>query len=91
MEVLKPVEDTLECSVYLSQKEDPKFIDEDGVSKVGSLKVTLPKVEKGTVIDIEEEISILDTEVEILARELHKFKEFTAKFDLLSPDILKKK
>lgn len=91
LEVLKPVEDTLECSVYLSQKEDPKFIDEEGVSKVGSLKVTLPKVEKGTVIDIEEEISILDTEVEIIARELHKFKEFTAKFDLLSPDILKKK
>lgn len=91
LEVLKPVEDTLECSVYLSKKEDPKFIDEEGVSKVGALKVILPKVEKGTVIDIEEEISILETEVEILARELHKFKEFKEKFDLLSPDILKKK
>lgn len=91
LEVLKPAEDNLECSVYLSQKEDPKFIDEEGVSKVGSLKVTLPKVDKGTVIDIEEEISILDTEVEILARELHKFKEYKETFDLLSPDILKEK
>ncbi|XP_062602142.1 heat shock 70 kDa protein 12A-like [Saccostrea cucullata] len=89
LEVIKPDEDILQCSIYLSHKPDPKFIDEKGVSQVGSLQIKLPKVDKGTSIDIEEEIFIKDTEVEVIATELHEFKEFKATFDLLSPDILK--
>lgn len=91
LEVLKLVEDIFECSVYLFKKEDLKFIDEEGVFKVGFLKVILLKVEKGIVIDIEEEIFIFEIEVEIFVRELYKFKEFKEKFDLLFLDILKKK
>ncbi|XP_062614718.1 heat shock 70 kDa protein 12A-like [Saccostrea cucullata] len=89
LKVIKPDEDIIQCSIYLSRKPDPKFIDEKGVSCVGSLQIKLPKVDKGTSIDIEEKIFIKDTEVEVIVTELHKFREFKATFDLLSPDILK--
>lgn len=89
LEVLKPEEDILECSVYFSHSPDPKYVDEKGVSKIGALQVKLPKVEKGTPIDIEEEIIILDTEVKVTATELHEFNEFKATFDLLSADMFK--
>lgn len=84
LEVLKPDEDKLECGIFMSSEKDPKFTDEKGVLKIGSVIIDLPKVEKGTAIEIEEEINILDTEVRVTVTELQKFGEFQEVFDILS-------
>nr|XP_034302220.1 heat shock 70 kDa protein 12A-like [Crassostrea gigas] len=90
LDIVKTEKDFFECIIYLSHEKDPKYIDEEGVSKIGSLQIKLPNVQKGIVIKIEGEIILLDTEIKVVARELHDLNEFKATFDLLSPDCLYK-
>nr|XP_022322385.1 heat shock 70 kDa protein 12A-like [Crassostrea virginica]XP_022322386.1 heat shock 70 kDa protein 12A-like [Crassostrea virginica] len=85
LEVLKPGEEKLECSVFMSHDDDPKFIDDDGVFKAGSLDIFLPKDDKP--IDIEVTVTILDKGIRIEAIELGTFKEFIEEFDMLSVQI----
>lgn len=89
-DIKKTETDLFDCSIYLSHEKDPKYIDEEGVSKLGSLQIKLPKVQNGIAIKFEGEIILLDTEIKVVARELHNLNEFKATFDLLSPDCLYK-
>ncbi|XP_062582493.1 heat shock 70 kDa protein 12A-like [Saccostrea cucullata] len=83
---LKPGEKALECGVYISNEEDPKYVDEKGCVKLGILEVPLQSV-RDRKLEIEESLIFGHTELQVTACNCHTKKEYKVTFDLLSPNI----
>ncbi|XP_060077648.1 heat shock 70 kDa protein 12A-like [Ylistrum balloti] len=85
-QALKPDEECLECSVYVSSNRNPKFVDEKGCRELGVLKVPLSSSRRGP-IEIEETLVFGETELHVRARDIYTGKMFEASFDFLGDSI----
>ncbi|XP_062582495.1 heat shock 70 kDa protein 12B-like [Saccostrea cucullata] len=79
---LKSADGDLECGIFISNKENPKYVDEDGCEKLGVLKID---VERGT--EVEESLIFGHTELHAKACNCSTKKEYSVTFDLLSEKI----
>lgn len=83
---LKPQQGKVECGIYVSDKENPKFVDENGCRLLGTLTVTIPQGVYNA--EIEEVIVFGETEITFRARQLESGKSFEASFDMLDEKFL---
>ncbi|XP_062616101.1 heat shock 70 kDa protein 12A-like [Saccostrea cucullata] len=82
-QALKPNPPELECAIFVSDREDPRFVDEEGCRQLGILKVPIPP---GTsCAEIEETIIFGETEIHFTANQLGSGRIMTTKFDMLDP------
>ncbi|XP_061183703.1 heat shock 70 kDa protein 12A-like isoform X3 [Saccostrea echinata] len=79
---LKSAEGDLECGIFISNKENPKYVDEDGCEKLGILKID---VERGA--EVEESLIFGHTELHAGACNCTTKAEYRVTFDLLSEKI----
>ncbi|OWF39271.1 heat shock 70 kDa protein 12B-like [Mizuhopecten yessoensis] len=85
-QALKPDEECLECSVYVSSKRDPDFVDEEGCRPLGVLKVPLDSNRRGPA-EVEETLVFGETELHVRARDISTGKMYEASFDFLGDGI----
>lgn len=72
----------LHCSVYISDDEDPKYIDESGCDLLGTLEVPLLNHDPANV-EVEETLYFGETELRVTARDLSTNKAIDFTFDIL--------
>lgn len=72
----------LHCSVYISDEEDPKYIDEFGCELLGTLEVPLLNHDPANV-EVEETLYFGETELRVTARDLSTNKAIDFTFDIL--------
>lgn len=83
-QVLKPDEDCLECTVYVSTKQEPEFVDEDGCRALGVLKIPLGNASTSRdPIEVEETLVFGETELHVRAMDMSTRKMYEASFDFL--------
>ncbi|KAK3099348.1 hypothetical protein FSP39_003120 [Pinctada imbricata] len=82
-QALKPDEDTLECTVYASNEEDPKFVTDQTCRRLGTLTVPLPRMRAEEPLEIEETMVFGDTELHVVAKDLTHNRVFEAFFNFL--------
>lgn len=80
-------ENVLECSIFVSNQKDPKYIDEPGCVKLGTLLVPLPNFERQKNVEIEESITYGETQIKVSAYNCKTKEEHEIIIDLLSPEI----
>lgn len=80
-------ENVLECGIYVSNQKDPKYVDEPGCAKLGTVLVPLPIVESKKIVEIEESITYGETQIKVSASNCKTKEEHEIIIDLLSPDI----
>ncbi|KAK3099486.1 hypothetical protein FSP39_005140 [Pinctada imbricata] len=80
-QVLKPDEDTLECIVYASDEEDPKFVDSPDCRTVMKLSIPLQALSLNSRMNMEIEESLIfgETELKCYAKEYNTGKDFEVK------------
>lgn len=78
---LKPSQGRIECGIYVSNKVNPKFVDEKGCRLLGKVTVQLPPGVNNA--EIEEIITFGETEITFRARQLETGRLFETKFDML--------
>lgn len=81
-QALKPDEDTLECTVYISNNRNPQFVDEPGCSRLGLLTVPLDRNRRGPV-EVEETMIFGETELHVQAKDITTGNLYEARFDFL--------
>ncbi|XP_062582367.1 heat shock 70 kDa protein 12A-like [Saccostrea cucullata] len=86
-QTLKQGEKILECGVFISNKKNPEYVDEEGCFRLGTLEVPLTNSELRTTMEIEESIIFGETEIRVTACNFATGKEHEIVFDLLSPKI----
>lgn len=89
-QIFKPLEqgeNVLECGVFVSNQKDPKYVDDPGCVKLGTLAVPLTKYERLTNAEIEESIIFGETYIKVTAYNCRTNEEHESIFDLLSPEI----
>ena len=69
-EALKPDEKTLECTVYVTDDTNPKYVTDVGCECLGNLIVPLPLLRLGETLEIEETMIFGGTEILFRARNL---------------------
>ncbi|XP_062582494.1 heat shock 70 kDa protein 12A-like [Saccostrea cucullata] len=84
---LKQGEKILECGVFISNKKNPEYVDEEDCYRLGTLEVPLTNSELRTNMEIEESIIFGETEIRVTACNFATGKEHEIVFDLLSPKI----
>ncbi|XP_065932202.1 heat shock 70 kDa protein 12A-like [Magallana gigas] len=82
---LRPNAKTLDCGVFISNEKDPKYVDDKGCTKLGTLNIPLDGVDRN--VDIEESLIFGDTELHVTACNCTNKIEYKVSFDLLSEDI----
>ncbi|XP_056013066.1 heat shock 70 kDa protein 12A-like [Ostrea edulis] len=65
---LKPNQSEMECAIYVSDQENPRFVDDGSCRQLGILKVPLPRG-FGSV-EIEETIIFGETDIEFVALQI---------------------
>ncbi|XP_062584984.1 heat shock 70 kDa protein 12A-like [Saccostrea cucullata] len=75
----------LECGVFISNSEDPTYIDEKGCCKLGTLEI--PMGDRSETTEIEESIIFGETEIRVKACNFTTGERYEVKFDLLAEDI----
>lgn len=80
-------ENVLECCIFVSSQKDPKYTDESGCVKIGTLFVPLPNFERQKNVEIEESITYGETQIKVSANNCKTKEEHEIVIDLLSPDI----
>lgn len=81
-------ENVLECYIFVSNQKDPKYTDEPGCVKIGTLLVPLPNLERHKNVEIEESITYHgETQIKVSAYNCKTKEEHEIVIDLLSPDI----
>lgn len=78
---LKPNQGKIECGIYVSNQENPKFVDEEGCRLLGKVTVQLPPGLNNA--EIEEIIIFGETEITFRARQLETGRLFETSFDML--------
>lgn len=89
-QIFKPLqqgENVLECGVFVSNQKDPKYVDDPGCVKLGTLEVKLTNYERQTNAEIEESIIFGETYIKATAYNCRTNEEHERTFDLLSPNI----
>lgn len=69
-QALKPDEKTLECTVYVTDDTNPKYVTDVGCQSLGNLIVPLPPLRFGETLEIEETMIFGGTEILFRARNL---------------------
>lgn len=87
-QALKPDEACLECAIYVSDEENPVFVDDPSCRRLGTLRVPLPRVSAGCSLEIEETMIFGDTELEVQARDIYTNQQCEVSFDLLSNNVV---
>lgn len=87
-QALKPDEECLECAIYVSDEEDPVYVDDESCRRLGTLRVPLPRVSTGCSLEIEETMIFGDTELEVQARDIYTNQQCEVSFDLLSNNVV---
>ncbi|XP_052722156.1 heat shock 70 kDa protein 12A-like isoform X2 [Crassostrea angulata] len=82
---LRPNADTLDCGVFISNEKNPKYVDDEGCAKLGTLNIPLDGVDRN--VDIEESLIFGDTELHVTACNCINKMEYKVTFDLLSENI----
>jgi hypothetical protein len=85
--VLKSGEPSLECGVFISNQKDPKYVDDKGCVKLGTLSVPLESSDTDENSEIEESLIFGHTELQVTACNCQNKKEYQVTFDLLSEKI----
>lgn len=80
-------ENVLECGIFVSNQKDPKYVDEPGCVKLGTLLVPLPNFERQKNVEIEESITYGETQIKVSAYNCKTKEEHEIIIDLLSPEI----
>lgn len=80
-------ESVLECSIFVSNQKDPKYIDEPGCVKLGTLLVPVPNFERQKNVEIEESITYGEIQIKVSAYNCKTKEEHEIIIDLLSPEI----
>lgn len=80
-------ENVLECGIFVSNQKDPKYVDEPGCVKLGTLLVPLPNFERQKNVEIEESITYEETQLKVSAYNCKTKEEHKIIIDLLSPEI----
>lgn len=80
-------ESVLECGIFVSNQKDPKYVDEPGCVKLGTLLVPLPNFERQKNVEIEESITYGETHIKVSAYNCKTKEEHEIIIDLLSPEI----
>lgn len=82
-QALKPDETTLECTVYTSSDENPRYITDPSCQRLGILTIQLPPHTAGQTLEIEETLIFGDTEILCRARDLRTGRISEVQFDFL--------
>lgn len=82
-QALKPEEQSLECTVYISKDEYPEFITDSSCKALGILQVPLPDYRPGRSLQVEETLIFGGTCLHVEARELNSPNVYKAKFNTL--------
>uniref|UniRef100_K1QZA6 Heat shock 70 kDa protein 12B n=1 Tax=Magallana gigas TaxID=29159 RepID=K1QZA6_MAGGI len=82
---LRPNADALDCGVFISYEKNPKYVDDKGCAKLGTLNIPLDGVDRN--VDIEESLIFGDTELHVTACNCTNKMEYKVTFDLLSENI----
>lgn len=82
-QALKPEENSLECSIYISTDTDPSFVDDPSCSQLGVLTVPIPSNRLSNCIQVEETMVFGETELLVRARDLGTNQLYEATFDCL--------
>lgn len=82
---LRPNAETLDCGVFISNEKDPKYVDDKGCAKLGTLKIPLDGIDRN--VDIEESLIFGHTELHVTACNCTNKMEYKVTFDLLSEKI----
>nr|XP_011431529.2 heat shock 70 kDa protein 12B [Crassostrea gigas] len=82
---LRPNAETLDCGVFISNEKNPKYVDDEGCAKLGTLNIPLDGVDRN--VDIEESLIFGDTELHVTACNCTNKMEYKVTFDLLSENI----
>lgn len=80
-------ESVLECGIFVSNQKVPKYVDEPGCVKLGTLLVPLPNVEHQKHVEIEESITYEETQIKVSAYNCKTKEEHEIIIDLLTPEI----
>ncbi|XP_061183705.1 heat shock 70 kDa protein 12A-like [Saccostrea echinata] len=75
----------LECGVFVSNSENPTYIDEKGCCKLGTLEI--PIGDRSETCEIEESIIFGETEIRVKACNFATGERYEVKFDLLAEKI----
>ncbi|XP_056013062.1 heat shock 70 kDa protein 12A-like [Ostrea edulis] len=78
---LKPHQSEMECAIYVSDQENPRFVDDENCRQLGILKVPLPRGFGSA--EIEETIIFGETEIEFAAQQIGSGKVLETSFDML--------
>lgn len=78
----------MECAIYVSDEEDPVYVDDESCRRLGTLRVPLPRVSTGCSLEIEETMIFGDTELEVQARDIYTNQQCEVSFDLLSNNVV---
>lgn len=82
-EALHSSKNVLECGVFVSDKKDPKFVDDPGCRLLGILTVPLSQEQQGGKVYIEETLIFGETELKFKAYDTNSGLKCEATFDLL--------
>jgi molecular chaperone DnaK (HSP70) len=80
-EALKPDEKTLECTVYVTDDTNPKYVTDVGCKSLGNLIVPLPLLRLGETLEIEETMIFGGTEILFRARNLKTGAIYETRFE----------
>ncbi|XP_063413407.1 heat shock 70 kDa protein 12A-like [Mytilus trossulus] len=69
-QALKPDERTLECTVYISDDTNPRYVTDPSCQRLGNLIVPLPPLNKGQSLEIEETMIFGGTELLFRAKNM---------------------
>uniref|UniRef100_K1PS94 Heat shock 70 kDa protein 12A n=1 Tax=Magallana gigas TaxID=29159 RepID=K1PS94_MAGGI len=77
--------DSFDCGVFISNEKNPKYVDDEGCAKLGTLHIPLDGVDRNA--DIEETLIFGDTELHVTACNCTNKMKYKVTFDLLSENI----
>ncbi|XP_062582269.1 heat shock 70 kDa protein 12A-like [Saccostrea cucullata] len=60
----------LECGIFVSTEKNPEYVDDASCRRLGTLRVSLPKVSDATQLEIEETFYFGETELRVVARDV---------------------
>lgn len=84
-QVLKTENGKFQCRIYKCAFSDPQFVDEPGVTLVGTLEIPI-QLEEGKVVEIEQTLIFGDTTLRFRANNRKTNQQFETSFHIVSGD-----
>lgn len=76
-------EESFNCGFYVSEQREPKFVDDRGCRRLGSLTIKIPNTRQENTPEIEETFIFGETELTFLAKFLGSGQPIECRFDML--------